>query len=92
MSQTLTKDECERRLKIRQKCTDALTRLSRIESETNEVKDFLLRLRTDVLGDDLTGFCNHCANWNENPMMCAACRCHNTESERIYFSPEQYEH
>lgn len=88
----LTKTEAERRMKIRQECTDAITRLSRLENEANEVKDFLLRIRTEVLGDNLHDYCMQCANWNENPMMCAACACHNTSSDRFYFFSENYEH
>ena len=88
----LTKAECVRRLNLRQECTDTLTHLARVEHEVSEIRDRVLRIRTDVLGDDLHDYCTHCANWNENPEMCAACGCYNTATDKFYFTPEQYEH
>lgn len=88
----LTKAECVCRMNLRQECTDTLTHLARVEHEVGEIRDRVLRIRADVLGDDLTAFCTHCANWNENPEMCAACGCYNTATDKFYFTPELYEH
>ena len=89
MSQ-LTKAECVRRLNLRQECTDTLTHLARVEHEVSEIRDRVLRIRTDVLGDNLNDYCTFCDNWNENPEMCAACGCYNTASDKFYFTPQQY--